>query len=266
MDTTQTDATPGDQPLKEAIEEFLQRGSKSGNYKSNLEYVLGNWVDWAGGRGETTLADVDKETMAEYAGYLRRRVNARQSTATDDTSGITASTAWAYYDYVSAFLDHCLKWDKIIENPAQKAVAKDELPERPSANSGNQQFWSPTERRALLDHVDRVASEVIDEKGTGAVVELRDKALVYVIAFTGARGGEILADSRRSAQRDSMVGRRHREQPDRYPRQEPTARVCPTARPDPSATPTAQTCCRPSQRGLASVHLSSCSLDVPRAA
>jgi len=196
MDSTQRDATPGAEPLEDAVDEFLQRGSKSGNYKSNLEYVLGHWVDWAGGRGETTLADIDKATMAEYAGYLRQRVNARQSTEIDDTSGITASTAWAYYDNVSAFLDHCLKWDKITENPAQKEISKDELPERPSANSSNQQFWSPTERRALLDHVDRVASEAIDEKGTGAVVELRDKALVYVIAFTGARGGEILADSR----------------------------------------------------------------------
>lgn len=73
--------------------------------------------------------------MAEYAGYLRQRVNARQSTETDDTSGITASTAWAYYDNVSAFLDHCLKWDKITENPAQKEISKDELPERPSAKA-----------------------------------------------------------------------------------------------------------------------------------
>jgi len=158
--------------------------------------VLGHWVDWAGGRGETTLADIDKATMAEYAGYLRQRVNARQSTETDDTSGITASTAWAYYDNVSAFLDHCLKWDKITENPAQKEISKDELPERPSANSSNQQFWSPTERRALLDHVDRVASEAIDDRGTGAVVELRDKGAGVCHRLHGRTRGEILADSR----------------------------------------------------------------------
>ncbi len=197
MDTTQQDATPGAKPLKDAVDEFLQRGSKSGNYRSNLEYVLTHWrTGWPGAASLETLDEVDKAVMADYASYLRRRVNARQSTDTSDDSGIAASTAWAYYDNVSAFLDYCLKWDKIAENPAQKEIAKAELPERPTANSSDQQFWSPTERRAILDHVDRVASDAIDELGTGAVVALRNKALVYVIAFTGARGGEILADSR----------------------------------------------------------------------
>ena len=154
MDTTQRDATPGVQPLEDAVDEFLQRGSKSGNYKSNLEHVLNHWIngDWDGASDLQNLDDVDAKKIADYASYLRDEIDKRQSTGPSDDDGITASTAWAYYDNVSAFLDHCLKWDKITENPAQKEIAKDELPERPSANSSNQQFWSPTERRASVLH------------------------------------------------------------------------------------------------------------------
>ena len=193
MDRTQQNASPSTQTLETAIHDFLESGSKSGNYRSNLEYVLEKFRKQVA-PGATTLADVDKGVMAEYAIYLRQRVDAHQTPGVE--GGITASTAWAYYDNVSAFFDYCLKWDLIGENPAQKAVAKDELLDRPSTVSGAQQFWSSDERRQLLDYVDWRASNAIDGRGTEAVVELRDKALAYVLAFTGVRGGEILKDSR----------------------------------------------------------------------
>jgi len=198
MEPDQQGASPGGQALEDAIEEFLHRGSKSGNYRSNLEHVLTKWYDgeWSGAANLQTLDDVDTDSMAAYATHLNRRIDARQSTDTDDDSGITIATAWAYFDAISAFLDYCLQWDKIDENPAQKQRVKDILPSRPSADSGAQQFWSPSERRQLLDYVDRRASKAIDDRGTAAVVELRDKALAYVLAFTGVRGGEILNDPR----------------------------------------------------------------------
>jgi integrase len=194
MERTQHEASPGSQPLEDAVDDFLESGSKSGNYRSNLEYVLEKFRGHVEPRGVSTIDDVDKEVMSDYAIYLRKRVKAHQTPGVE--GGISVSTAWAYYDYVSAFFDYCLKWDKVTENPAQKQVAKDELPDRPSTVSGAQQFWSIDERRQLLDHVDRRASEAIDERGTEAVVELRDKALAYVLAFSGVRGGEILKDSR----------------------------------------------------------------------
>ena len=193
MDRTQQNASPSTQTLETAIHDFLESGSKSGNYRSNLEYVLEKFRKQVA-PGATTLADVDKGVMAEYAIYLRQRVDAHQTPGVE--GGISVSTAWAYYDNVSAFFDYCLKWDLIGENPAQKAVAKDELLDRPSTVSGAQQFWSSDERRQLLDYVDWRASNAIDGRGTEAVVELRDKALAYVLAFTGVRGGEILKDSR----------------------------------------------------------------------
>jgi hypothetical protein len=87
MDTDQQDASPGVQPIEDAVDEFLQRGSKSGNYKSNLEHVLTQWrTNWPGASGIETLDDVDKKVMADYATHLKRRIDARQSTTTDSDS------------------------------------------------------------------------------------------------------------------------------------------------------------------------------------
>jgi len=188
MGSTQQTASNGTQALKNAIDEFLTHGSKSGNYRSNLEYALNHWrTGWDGASSLNTLDDVDVVVMRDYVNHLLRRVENRE---------ITTVTAWAYYDYVSAFLQYCYEWEKIEENPAKVERVKDILPSRPSPDSGSQQFWSPSDRRQLLGYVDRVTTDAIDSRGTGAVVELRDKALVYVLSFTGVRGSEILADSR----------------------------------------------------------------------
>ena len=194
MERTPEGSSPRSQTLESTVQEFLESGSKSGNYRSNLRYVLDAWRGRLANRGITMLDQVSARVMANYAKYLHQRFNAHQSSNGND--GISASTAWTYYDNVSAFLDYCLKWEYITENPAQKTNAKDELPERPKTVSGAQQFWSPTERTALLDYVDDITSDAVDERGMAAVVELRDRALAYVLAYTGVRGGEILKDSR----------------------------------------------------------------------
>jgi len=106
MDTDQQEASPGTQPIEDAVDDFLQSGSKSGNYRSNLEYVLEKFRQRVEPRGVNTLADVDKQVMADYAGYLRERVEAHRTPGVD--GGIAPSTAWAYYDNISAFFDHCL--------------------------------------------------------------------------------------------------------------------------------------------------------------
>jgi len=202
MDSTQRDATTGDQAIRDAIGEFLQRGSKSGNYKANLRAVLTNFhTDWDRADEINRLSDVDTEIMADYATHLYNRFEAHQSTSSSsrghtDKEPLAQSSVWTYYDMVSAFFDYCVKWEKIATNPAKSERVKDQLPDRPTPDSGSQQFWSASDRRALLDYVDRRASEAIDEKGSAAVVEIRDKALAYVLAYTGVRGAEILRDPR----------------------------------------------------------------------
>ncbi|MFC7043933.1 tyrosine-type recombinase/integrase [Halonotius sp. GCM10025705] len=194
MEPGTEDASPTPQPLEDAVNEFLSSGTKSGNYKSNLRSVLRKWTSWLADRGTTDLAGVDKRTMAKYAEHLQQRITAGQNPDVD--GGISASTAWTYFDYISAFLDWCVEWDYIRENPAQKGIVKDELPERPTSDSGSQQFWSPEDREDLLAYVDEQAANAVDEKGLQAVVTLRDRALAYVLAYSGVRGGEILQDPR----------------------------------------------------------------------
>jgi len=134
--------------------------------------------------------------MADYASYLRERALRPHQTPGVD-GGIAASTAWAYYDNVSAFFDYCLKWDKIGENPAQKAVAKTSCPARTTIDGE----WRPTvlvaQRAACAPGSRRPASLKGDRRPRyrGRRRD-RDKALAYVLAFTGVRGGEILKDSR----------------------------------------------------------------------
>lgn len=193
MQPTDSEPTAGEHALKPAIDAFLRSGNKSGNYRDALDGVLTRWRRRLEERDIETVDRVDKRTMANYARYLSQRV-AVDTNATDD--GISAATAWTYYDYVSAFLSYCVRWDLLIENPAQKGIALNELPARPKKRSGDQQFWSTADRKALLRHVDRRAREAVDEKGLGALEALRDRALVYVLAYSGVRGGEVLADPR----------------------------------------------------------------------
>lgn len=195
MAPAQPDATPGETSLETTIQRFLDRGQKSGNYRDGLKRVLTDWqAHLATDLAIETVEAVDKAAMAEYATRLADRVAAVQNRNTND--GITAGTAWTYYDYVSAFLSWCVKRDYLPENPARKELALYELPARPTTKSGEQQFWTTDQRRSLCQHADRRADHALDEHGLAAVEELRDRALVYVLAYSGVRGGEILADPR----------------------------------------------------------------------
>lgn len=184
MESADSGATSGDPTLDAAIDQFLESGNKAGNYEAALERVLTDWRSYLESRGVETVGGVTKRHMAAYAMAL----------SNDEER--SAATARTYYDYVSAFLSYCVKWEWLEENPARKGVALDELPPRPKKKSGDQQFWSADDRKALLDYVDRRAHRAVDETGTDALTELRDRALVYVLAYSGARSGEILRDPR----------------------------------------------------------------------
>ncbi|ELY66307.1 tyrosine-type recombinase/integrase [Natrinema versiforme] len=176
----------GEIALEDAKDEFLRE--QKGNYSSNLKYNLKKWLDeWIDGRHEETLADVTPLTMRHYANYLERR-------SRGDT-GIAESSARTYYNYVSAFLSWAVKVEYLPENPAEKERAKDPLPNGDTSSS-EQQFWQPEQRAALTDYVDERAREAIAADGTDAFEEVRDRALIYVLAYTGVRGSEVLADAR----------------------------------------------------------------------
>ncbi|MFC7077359.1 tyrosine-type recombinase/integrase [Haloarcula halophila] len=183
------DDTGGSPCLSDALAEFVD--GKSPNYAANLERVVGTWIDWCADRDVHTLEDVEVKTMARYADHLTRRVRAGQADADD---GIAASSAWTYYSQISAFLSWATKWEYIPENPADKGRAKDQLPPKPSGNDADRQFWQPEQRQALLTYLDERAREAVDEAGLDAVEPVRDRAIAAVLAYTGVRGAEVLAD------------------------------------------------------------------------
>ncbi len=186
METSNFRGSSGDIPLEDAKDEFLRE--QQGNYSQNLEYILGRWIDeWLADRDEETLADIGPLTMRHYASYLERRARGE--------TGIAPSTAQTYYNYISAFLSWGVNVEYLAENPAEKNRAKDPLPVA-TTRSGDQQFWQPAQRQAITEYVDDRAREAIDDHGTDAFEAVRDRALIYVLAYTGVRGSEVLADSR----------------------------------------------------------------------
>ncbi|WP_066418992.1 tyrosine-type recombinase/integrase [Halorubrum aethiopicum] len=214
MANPQTDpSTPGENggtPLREPLSDFLDSRAKtideveaadgtetrrSGNYVSALERVVPDWIEWADRRGISTLEELDSRHLARYAEHLNRRVNAHRA---DDNEGITAATAWNYYSLVSAYLYYCQQWEYLSENPADTERAKAEMPDRPKTDSGRQQFWSTEQRETLIRHIeDRAYAAVDTDPGSReALTAARDRALVYVIGFSGVRGAEVLASSR----------------------------------------------------------------------
>lgn len=80
----------------------------------------------------TTVEGVTKRGMSKYASHLARWIEAGQ---TDGPGGISATTAWTYYDYISAFLSWSVKWDYRGENRLKRPKAANHSLTGPRAGS-----------------------------------------------------------------------------------------------------------------------------------
>ena len=190
---TQTDATPAAKPLTDAIDEFVESRERAGGgrYAQEAERVLEQWRDQL--PYVQTVDDVSERSMKRYCNYLSDRVEARVA---NSETGVSGRTAHKYYSYVRAFLSYCVEWEYVTENPAKKAHVTDELPDKTlGQRDGETQTWSEHERRQLIDYVDERAREAIESDGLDAGGPARDRALVYLLAFTAARGAELVAES-----------------------------------------------------------------------
>ena len=201
---TQGSTTPSSSPsLQEGLAQFLtakSKGDESGNYRRNAKRVITRWIDWLNQRDIDNFEQLDETVLAHYAEYLQRRVAAKEAETTD--GGIARSTAWTYYNTISAFLGWASKWGYIQENYARAGLAQEPMPERSTSQQTEQQFWTPDQRDQILNYVNERAHNAIDEKGMDAVVEARDRALVAVLAFTGVRASEIFR-----SEHDNRTGR-----------------------------------------------------------
>jgi integrase len=189
---------PLDAPFEAFLDAKAVTGSgdnRSGNYAANLERVVGKWITEMKTNGIETFADLESDDLAQWASD-HLAANVRRYRASDGDGGFSAATANTYYDFVSAYLTYCVKWEIIDSNPAKAQNAQDEVPEKPRQDSANQQFWSPEQRMEITRYVRGRAGDAIDEKGEDALQEVRDHAFVYTIGYSGVRGGEILRTPR----------------------------------------------------------------------
>lgn len=171
--------------IEVAMEGFLENISKegdSGNYRRSVSGFFNNrWRDWLIRNNLTSLSQIDKEVMSEYASHLAE--------CTEDEQ-IAASTAQTYFHYISAFLGWCREQDLIVTNPATYSEVQEHLPEE--AAKKEQQFWSDEKLERLLEAVNRSAIVAdSDEK----LIANRNRALVYLVSFSGALSAELLKSS-----------------------------------------------------------------------
>src|SRR6056297_2012801 len=179
-----------DQSLDAPLADYLtdkSKGNDSGNYRRNAQRVVGDWLSWTNDERSTfTFAALDVDDLEAYARHLKRRTN--------DVDGLAASSARKYYDYVRAYLSWCQRREYLADNPAAKDRATDALPHDDQRSEHTQQLWSPAQRSAIMEYVNKRAYEAIDEQSTDALAEARDRAFVATIAYSGVRGGEVLRD------------------------------------------------------------------------
>jgi len=206
-----------DQSLESSLERYLQdkgkgRGGDGGNYRRNASRELERFAEWAAGdRGsddwigivpddvdrEPTFEDLDERVFREYARHLA------------GDRGLKQNTVQTYYRYISAWCGWCVNEGYLEAHYAQRASAMAPLPEDDGRKPGDQQAWTSEQRHALTRHVDERAREAIETYTTlpedadpldrqraryEALKAARDRALVFVLAYTAVRVGELLRD------------------------------------------------------------------------
>ena len=177
--------------IEAVVEDFLtdkgkgQRG-ESGNYRQDAGRELDRFVDFLAGHEDvpTTFEELGSGHLREYARHLARQ-------------DWTAGTVRTYYAYVSAFCGWAVREGHLAENVAQRRNATEPIPDDGGHQSGDQQAWSADDRQQLTGFVDEQASATIDDIGEDrrvAIKACRDRALVYLLSYSGVRGAEVLRD------------------------------------------------------------------------
>ncbi|WP_338737888.1 tyrosine-type recombinase/integrase [Haloplanus salilacus] len=176
--------------LETAIEARLA-SLDSGNYRANNRLILSTFAEYLRNhRDVTALADLEVIDCRRYAQHLRERVHNEG----DDLSAASAHANGPYFTIVRAFLGWCVDDERIESNPARPNRVKEALPEYHGDH--DRQFWSVEAREALLNFVSERAHAALNESADAREQAFRDRAIVTMLALTGARGAELFADPR----------------------------------------------------------------------
>lgn len=204
-------------PLSDTFERYLQdkgkgRGGKGGNYRRNVARELERFAEWTTGeRGsddwtgigssdsdrEPTFEELDERVFREYARHLA------------GDRGLKQNTVQTYYRYLSAWCGWCVNEGYLEAHYAQRASAMAPLPDDDGRKPGDQQAWTSDQRHSLTRFADEQARDAVEEFTTlpeeiepferqraryTALKATRDRALVFVLAYTAVRVGELLRD------------------------------------------------------------------------
>ena len=95
-----------------------------------------------------------------------------------------------HYAYISAFCGWAVREGHLAENVAQRRNATEPIPDDGGHKSGDQQAWSAENRQQLTGFVDEQAGAAIDDVGEereAAIKTCRDRALIYLLSYSGVR-------------------------------------------------------------------------------
>ena len=206
MGKRESGGTPPDDgapaPLLEALESYLHSkgkgpGGESGNYRRNAERELRAFVEFLAARGVARLGDIDALTLRTY---VREALLGRD---------LQPATVRKYYDYVSAWIGWAQREGLVARHYGIQQTATEPLPDTDTRTEDRQQTWRRGHRKRLLSALDERAEDALDRAGTGAYAATRDRALAYLLAYSGVRGAELLAvsaDDRRDGASWADVG------------------------------------------------------------
>lgn len=217
MSHRQTPQDAASTRLEETLERYLQdigkgRNGEGGNYRRNVKRELTHFFAWAAGDHgsdswsgivdqsedrDPVFADLNERVFRSYARYLAGE------------RGLKQNTVQTYYAYVSAWCGWCVNEGYLNVHYAQRSSAQSPLPEDTGRKPGDQQAWTADQRHELTRFVDEQAHAAIESFTTlnsdtpdadrqraryKAMKATRDRALVYVLAYTAVRVGELLRD------------------------------------------------------------------------
>jgi integrase len=201
----------------DSFERYLQdtgkgRNGNGGNYRRNAARELKRFAQWAAGdRGRSewtgilpddvdrdpTFQDLDERVFRAYARYL------------GGDRALKQNTIHTYYHYISAWCGWCANEGYLEGHYARRASAMAPLPEDDGRKPGDQQIWTSEQRHTLTRYVDDRVHDAIEtyralsddadsldrQRARYRILKAaRDRALVFVIAYTAVRVGEILRD------------------------------------------------------------------------
>jgi len=190
MTSNETGGSDAETDIEAAIDARLA-SLDSGNYRANNELVLSTFAEYLEHqRDVTSLEDLDVLDCRRYAQWLRDRVQDDE----DDLSAASAHANGPYFTIVRAFLGWCVDDECLDANPARPNRVKEELPEHHGDH--DRQFWSAGARDALLGFVNERAHAALDKSADDHERAFRDRAVVTMLALTGARGAELFNDPR----------------------------------------------------------------------